>query len=921
MLVACCRQRPLVPPGVKLDGKAQMSELTRFRVVRSVQDGRPPPSTTYRPLDAKQARTPFLRRAAELAGDPTPEGWGALRKLAIDVTGRPDPLDVLDESELPPDDDPGTGTGGALRALRDLDDWLLNAAEPPDPAGLRSGVEAVVIAAGVPADELAQAPTWVDAKARLLDLLAATMLLAQPAPEERDGQQLLDRVERAGHASRRLLVAGLVEGSATASADAPDPAPSPGHAVRVVDDRTLVLPDEVAWLLARVPWRGGRSALARRPGFADLYVVRSEWSCYLAGEIAHVENVLRGERKERVHVRLDETESTRVEESATRSVEERDTQSTDRATLESESARQTDLRLAIDASVDTTGQYGPTRLSTHVAGSFAYSVQDSRRLATTEAHEIVDRAVKRVEQDVRSSRTTRTLSRITETNTHALDATGEAEHIIGVYRWVDRIERVQVFRHPHRYLIELQIPEPAAYLLWARRHAPPKDGRPAPPVPFTVDGRPLAVTDITETGYAELAARYGAADIPPPPAAETTVSAALVLEVEQPNYQGVGEDNLTLRAPTAVGKAVEVALPDGYAAVEATVVATAAPALARWADVDDVGPFSGGSDNRYAPRWGYHYPRIDVVVADSLVQLEDETRPTVQHNPAVPFRKGWLALNAKRTQLPHVSGKLTIAATASGTYRAAVSVAVRATVTAEARARWAAEAFTLIRAAYDEQQRAVEEALPDPSGPRLGAPPGGNARVVHDELKRLAVTLLLGEPFDGFTTLTGDRDRAGPRLNPAAVAAAAPYVQFLEQAFEWENLSYVCYPYFWGARPGWPAATARDGEDSAFDAFLRAGSVRVVLPARPGFEPAVTTFLNFGILWGGAPAPTPDSPHYLSVADEIRALQRGPRDGEPGESWETRLPTTLVWLDREAALPSVNPRRRLTAPPDAVCPG
>ena len=70
----------------------------------------------------------------------------------------------------------------------------------------------------------------------------------------------------------------------------------------------------------------------------------------------------------------------------------------------------------------------------------------------------------------------------------------------------------------------------------------------------------------------------------------------------------------------------------------------------------------------------------------------------------------------------------------------------------------------------------------------------------------------------------------------------------------------------------------------------------MVVPPRPGFGFQVHLYTLFGTLWGGGPAPMPGDPLYLSIADKIRAMQRPPRDGEPGESWEVRLPTTLVYL-------------------------
>jgi len=151
--------------------------------------------------------------------------------------------------------------------------------------------------------------------------------------------------------------------------------------------------------------------------------------------------------------------------------------------------------------------------------------------------------------------------------------------------------------------------------------------------------------------------------------------------------------------------------------------------------------------------------------------------------------------------------------------------------------------------------------------------------------------------------------KAGPAIE------TAEEIQFLEQAFEWENLTYVLYPYFWAKYQRWPQLADVTGPDPDFARFLRSGSARVVVPARPNFENHVCAYIDLGVLWGGGPVPTVNDPDYLSIAAEIMAQQSPPDDGEKRRSWEVRLPTTLVWLDNDSALPKANPHPTLDAPP------
>lgn len=149
----------------------------------------------------------------------------------------------------------------------------------------------------------------------------------------------------------------------------------------------------------------------------------------------------------------------------------------------------------------------------------------------------------------------------------------------------------------------------------------------------------------------------------------------------------------------------------------------------------------------------------------------------------------------------------------------------------------------------------------------------------------------------------------------------APEIQFIEQSFEWENLTYVLYPYYWTGKDQWDKLADLSSADPDFANFLKAGSARVVVSARPKFEQAVWWYVNFGLLWGGGQPPAPDDEEYLSIAEEARAMEQPPRDGEAGESWEVRMPTTLVWLDTvNPGLPVEIDVHTLDKPPGKILP-
>jgi len=223
---------------------------------------------------------------------------------------------------------------------------------------------------------------------------------------------------------------------------------------------------------------------------------------------------------------------------------------------------------------------------------------------------------------------------------------------------------------------------------------------------------------------------------------------------------------------------------------------------------------------------------------------------------------------------------------------------------------WQLATYERLRAAYFELLRAHEEeanARAVQAGVVIaGRSPLENTRIVREELKRQVVELLIGRRFNGFEDLEFDSD-GRPHTKIKETVDNAPLIQFLEQVFEWENLTYVFYPYFWTSAERWDQLQGIQSADPDYSRFLRAGSARVVVTARPGFAPTVVFFMATGQPWTGGPAPAPGDPEYVSIAQEIQAQTGAPDDGEAvGKSWEVRLPTTLVWLDPKPELPKLN---------------
>ena len=297
-------------------------------------------------------------------------------------------------------------------------------------------------------------------------------------------------------------------------------------------------------------------------GIGDLKVVKQTLLAYVAGEVAHIENVLQGESKERTHRKLDRTETTIFTSEEETKDTERDTQSTDRFELKREAENSLKEDMSVKAGLTVTASYGPVVAT--ATGDFAYSTskQSSEKTSSNFAHEVVDRSITKVQTKTKTERTTKTLNEVEEVNRHVLNnGPPSAGNITGIYRWVDKRYRAQVYNYGVRLLLEFIIPEPAAFYRATHTGNAPKVNA-KPPWPFIKDppalGRvggpvapvlPLTAEHITEFNYFRYAARYGAAGVLPPPPLFTYIGTSLVKEdLEAGKVIGMASDKFLVPA-------------------------------------------------------------------------------------------------------------------------------------------------------------------------------------------------------------------------------------------------------------------------------------------------------------------------------------------------------------------------------------
>ena len=605
-------------------------------------------------------------------------------------------------------------------------------------------------------------------------------------------------------------------------------------------EATIVGPIGSAYMLPeQVPSTHGDVAPA---GIGDLLVVRQNLKRYEARELAHVENVLDGEYKERSHRRARTTEETITTEIETKREEERDLQSTERFELKTESSEVLKEDTSLKIGLSVSGKYGPVvefKASTDFAMNHAK--EESKKIASSFSKDVTQRASSRISERRREERILKTIEVFEEANKHGIDNKDGDDHVVGQYQWLDKVFEAQVFNYGKRLLFDVMLPEPAAFLLHALSAGPKPGADLVKPSPFT-----LKATDITEWNYTWYAKLYGAVGISPPPQPYVTVSKAV---------EGTGTQD------AGATKAIEVPLPDGYQAISAYATAW----YNRW---------SGGT--------------VDLTIGDNQHRFNDNG--------------GWFV---------SMSNEVGSVPFAMKTWKAsafAVTFELNCQRTQRALEDWKLKTHATILQAYEKQLADYEDKLAQreiEAGVQIqGRNPAENERLIRAELKKGAISLFTGQHYDLFGSITLSSE-GYPQANLPEAAAEGRYIRFFEQAFEWEQMMFFFYPYYWGRKPNWLKRALLQDVDPLFAEFIKAGSVRVVVSVRPGFEQAVAHFLDTGQIWNGGNLPPISSPLYLSIIQEIRERDQAPgTEVAHGDPWDVRLPTTLVRIRPEDSLPA-----------------
>ncbi|HEX8615410.1 MAG TPA: hypothetical protein VF800_29350 [Telluria sp.] len=628
----------------------------------------------------------------------------------------------------------------------------------------------------------------------------------------------------------------IADGVATAASM---PATGPASAAVLADIPELGKLIPAAPVSKPAPASGMKFGI-RPVGVADLRVVRQVLIGYEKGELAHIQNILQGEEHEHFRSRLsraDESAGNYNDGDAEVSQEETGFERFEMGQNAFQTARKQQDR---NASINLTSNYGAVNAQASTFMNDSNGADQARGADLRQSREIVDRAVALVRERVGRQRFRNRSAEVYESD--VVRHSAPAATIRAQYRWVDKVYQAQVFTYGARAMYEVMVPAPAAMFRHLLAQQPGFGGH-AGPAPIKPVLRPADITDAT---WLAIADRFNVT-LPPPPTAAITEYASL-------SHPGGGSATTTLSGMFNSPRALE----QGYAAAAAGVSMT-------WFGVDNRSGITASVGTRL-------FSSSPTGTTPIAAQAIGTNSGAVSYNAS-----GWGQLDQFTVNFYLVWAR--------------TKVAVE---------KWQLQCHQIIMDQYEselKQHRALLAARADEDAPGAALDEEQMRTIERTELKRAVLEIVRngsGQAAPASPIVIG----SAPTIASERLEQAAREVRFFEYAFEWDQLTYTFFPYFWseGAQQ-WAASRFEQQGDSVFTAFLNAGFASVILPVRSGYEDAAALYLQTGIVSDIAVVPADRV--LADLNREVQLVNRTtPMEGSPeGAAWTYRVPTMLTVLD------------------------
>ena len=552
------------------------------------------------------------------------------------------------------------------------------------------------------------------------------------------------------------------------------------------------------------------------------------------------------------------------------------------------------------------------------------STSTSNTLARKQAQEVTERALERVIQKVSTTRTSVVKKEFEETNRHGFDNKGGNRHVSGVYRWVDKIYTNRLINYGNRLMYEFMIPEPSylykhaiAEAVQAGETIPPESTGGTPP-----GETPDPIDDLETLEIIEGEIDYEKARI----AADYYVQKGAVLEAPIINLgEPLIERDILLRQQSSENNDFDeeyepafdftqnplnhrhLKVPPNYEVfrLDGDYAYPGAPSLIR----------TNAEFTLEYKRWLSDTNR-EITLEVGQQPHHIDFRNTDGEQTTLNFWQTFDLNEFPYRDANNVESFFPIKASGMGFQDLTIRGTLHLRLNEDIVNQWQEDTYDILLKAYNdavaiqEAQQAFEEPLDTAPLVAEEEPvkvnPQFNREIEQRELKRLAIEMLtrpFGKPMGGKFYQPGDEcNLDGKTYNIPHVDQTLPFerygshVKFFEQAFDWKLMSYIFYPYYWADKCQWRDLIRTSDGDQMFQAFLRSGMARMVVPVTLGFEEAVTYYINSGDIWNGKDLVVDsDDDLYISIVDELTAAK-----GIVEDEWETRVPTALTVIQSDS---------------------
>ncbi len=619
--------------------------------------------------------------------------------------------------------------------------------------------------------------------------------------------------------------------------------------------------------------------------------VEQEVCCYVPGEVSHIENIMAREYKERSTRNFTSTEDT-IEESSESAIETNtDTSTTVRNEMHQAVTEVLNKNLSLGAG-GAIGVEGSTGNGTYSANAnFGIAMANAASTSDTEAQiyaeDITRSAAEKVLKKVTAKRTSKIIKEFEEKIRHGYDNRDGDQHVTGIYRWIDIIYTNRLINYGNMEMVEFLIPEPSRFYketILGRKEDNSVDGSTTTP-PLN----PNALVSLRKKGI------HGPDDI----LAYSNNSTGNHPRHYQSlaSYYGINVEN-----HPPMREVIENIILNG-------------------ADIDHKNPHSKRGSDYFDPE----YEVTKVVISGhfeynpgnanndtifSITVAGKNWEKKIETNNHGTGTKTFVIPDNDKTNLDideYISGNVEAVLVSHRAVSYNVNIKLTANITDESLLDWQTEMYELLEAAYQDHQDELvnqEEEGNKEEEENLAKLATGNTalnrRIEIRELKRSAIEMItrpFGENIGADYIRYGECEIPYPKQNKNWEKYSSK-VKFFEQAFEWEIMAYLFYPYFWASRCDWKfLLKAEDSIDLIFESFLQSGMARVVVPVRRGFERAVNYYLETGEIWnGGDLVIDTDDDLYLSIDEELEEPESFVE-----EEWETRVPSSLTLIQGDSA--------------------